>query len=168
VYSETEFSFILKSSWTTPPAGDSQQVVKITVLPTTESTSLSRAATTATTVESGFALGMALLNGGSLTGWYLIIHLIQMILLMMLIDPFVPVSIRKYCSSQSFALANFNFIPTLSIPYLNAPAEWMHTDQVDEDLKALGMESESTFVNNFSFFVLLILIILIHFMLSFV
>ena len=168
VYYDTDYSFILSSSWTTSPSGNSQQVVKITTKPSTEATATSAAATTAASAGGGFALSLAFLNGGSPAGLYMIIHLIQMILLMMLIDPFVPTSIREYSSSQSIALINFDFISAPSVPYLNKPAEWMHTDQVDVNMEALGMGSGSTFVNNFSFFAILTLILLLHFMLLFV
>ena len=86
----------------------------------------------------------------------------------MMIDSFIPTSIRDYIESQSFALANFNFLPTANIPVVNIPVDWLDSKQPIEILQSLGLDSKSTFVNNFSFISILGVVLLIHIMLRYI
>ena len=77
------FSFILNSTWTTDPAGDSQQVVNLTVKPyvVTGVIFLINRVQVAAVVEGAFAIGITMMNFSPPSGLYSIINLLQMIIL---------------------------------------------------------------------------------------
>ena len=170
-YTKT-YSFILNSSWTSDPPGNSQQIIEITVSPTTKGTTASMVATTtsqsAVMIGGASAVGISFAIGSPPLGLYLILQLLQIIILLMMIDSFIPTSIRDYIESQSFALANFNFLPTANIPVVNIPVDWLDSKQPVEILQSLGLDSKSTFVNNLSFIIILGVVLLIHIMLRYI
>ena len=85
-----------------------------------------------------------------------------------MIDPFIPSNLKDYLESQGFSLVSFNFIPSGDLPLIDIPVDWMQSEQTNEVLKSLGIESRSTFVNNLSLMLMLGLIAFIHLMLRYV
>ena len=166
------YSFILNSSWTSVPAGNSQQVIEITVSPNTKGTTASSIATVASQstvmMVGAWAVGTSFTIGFPPSGLYLILQLLQIIILLMIIDPFIPTSIRDYIEGQSFALANFNFLPSPNIPVVNIPVTWLDSKQPIEILKSLGLDSKSSLVNNFSFISIFWVVLLIHIILRYI
>jgi len=91
-----------------------------------------------------------------------------MVILMLMIDPFIPQGLRDYMESQDFVMVNFNFIPAADIPLIDIPVDWMHSEQTSQAFQALGIESRSTFVNNISLFVTVLFFAFVHFLLRYV
>ena len=170
----TNYSFILSSSWQTNPAGNSDQVVTVTVTQQEYSgydqISIEAATVSSQTVVALSAtttVGMAAVQGTSFTGFYLILHQLQMIMLFLTIDSFIPKSVESYLEGQSFALVTFNFISSKDIPFLSVFLKWLDSAQEDQTLSALRFESTSTFVNHFTFLLIILAILTIHFSLKY-
>ena len=170
IYYDTDYSFKLNSTWTKVTPGNTEQLIKVKVIPSTEVTPTSvaatEAATTSAAASSAFSVIVALLNGASPAALYTIIHMIRMILLMMLIDPYIPTSMREYGKSQSFALINFNIFPSIHVPYVNIPPNYLFIVQENPTLDSLGVESGSTFFNHYGFFLFMIFLCILHFCLK--
>ena len=176
------FSFKIQASWTTNPAGSTEQIVTITVgqkpadpspveevvdavISTPAAALLTQLAVGAT---AGLSIMKSIMSGNPPTGLYLIIHLLQIIILLLMIDDFVPEELKLYLESLDYALISFNFIPTVKFPVIKIPANWMEAPQPIEALEALGLESKSTFVNTLSLFATVFMIMVVHFILRFI
>lgn len=171
VKAETIFSFILESTWTGQYADSESQVVNVVVNSGPQSLSLQNAiASSAAMVAAGAAVGVAIsmISGNRPTCLYFVLHQLQMIILLMMIDPFIPAAIKDYLKSQGFVLVTFNFIPSGDIPGIDIPVEWMDEEQTNNILESLGIESKSTFINNLSLVVSMTCILILHFLLRFV
>jgi len=156
----TNYSFILHSEWTTLPSGNTDQTVTLTVSPKPVEVVPEKEDTKITIPNTGggaaAGAGISTINsaitGTPPTGIYFILHQLQLIILFLMIDPFIPETLKVYLEGQGFALVNFNFIPSADIPGFDIPIDWLETEQTNEALNALGIESGSTLVNNFSLF----------------
>jgi len=51
-----------------------------------------------------------------------------MIILILLIDPFIPDSVRVFMESQDILLFNFHFLPSGDIPLIDIPVDWMNPE----------------------------------------
>ena len=169
------YSFILNSQWTTNTtvatnvASSSSQLVKVEISPQTYTgykEVVLEAATVSSQVLVGVSatttIGISAVRGTSFAGFYLILHQLQMIILFLLIDPFIPESVMNYLEGQSFALVTFNFISSEDIPILKLFVKWIGTVQENETFNRLNFESESTLANHTTFFLILLTIIGIH------
>ena len=85
-----------------------------------------------------------------------------MLILLLLVDTFVPLDVSEYITKQSFTLMDFNIVPIVEIPYVNYPTELLDYAQENEVLNDLGLEWRSTFNNMYSFILTLLLIMLFH------
>ena len=180
VEKSTNYSFVLHSEWTTNPAGTSEQIVKLTVgpaekeetpinIPNDKPVAKSEAGS-AGAAAAGAAVSSinAIVSGNPPTGIYFILHQLQLIILFLMIDPFIPDTLKTYLEGQGFALVNFNMIPSADIPGIDIPVDWLESEQTNEALSALGIESKSTLVNNLSLFLMIGFIIFIHVMLRYI
>ena len=172
VEEETTYSFKFKSEWKTKPKGDSSQIITLKVKPKEEestSKSISLAATSGgAAAGAGVSAVTSALTGNPPTGLYAILHQLQLIILFLMIDPFIPDTLKTYLEGQGFVLVNFNMIPSADIPGIDIPVDWLESEQTNEALSALGIESKSTLVNNLSLFLMIGLIIFIHVMLRYI
>ena len=80
----------------------------------------------------------------------------------MFIGAFIPKDIKDYILGMEFMSFSFNFIPFDKIPILNSVIEWVDSQQEDNDLKDIGANSNSSFVNNFSLIIMIVLLIITH------
>ena len=171
VRNEVVYSFVLKSSWGFSEK-ESEQIVKITInnnVPITTAGMVASISSTASVAICGLiAMGGSILNGSPLTGFYLILHQLQMVILMLMIDSFIPQGLREYIESQDYVMLNFNFIPVADFPLVDIPLDWMHSEQTSQSFQALGLESKSTLVNNISLFTTLIFFALVHLLFRYV
>ena len=153
----TKYSLIMHSEWVSEPTGSTDQIITLTVSPKPVEV-LPEEEVTISLAESsgGAALGAgisginSIITGNPPTGLYFILHQLQLIILFLMIDPFIPETLKIYLEGQGFALVNFNFIPSGDIPGFDIPIDWLDSEQTNQALNALGVESGSTLVNNFS------------------
>ena len=150
----TVFTFKLKTTWTSTPAGSTEQIVKVQVdtkPPRSTSEILASSVSTGTLViGGGVATILSIISGNPPTGLYLILNILQMIVLLLLIDSFIPFSLQEYLSNQDLIMINLNFIPSTNFPLINIPVKWMDAEQTNSILSSLGLESRSSFINNLS------------------
>lgn len=128
-------------------------------------------ATTTSQATIGAAAFVCLLtsifNTPSFSGFYLILQQLQMIILVLMIDPFIPDSLLKYLDGQDLVMVTFNFIPVSELPAIKTPVNWFDSEQSNEILNVLGIESRSTLVNKLPLFAIMTLIFIIHVLLRF-
>lgn len=119
---------------------------------------------TQTTVVVGVSASAATsaMNASSPTSVWSIINQLQLLILFLLIDTYIPDDVRGFIEGQDFALFNFDFIPATDIPYINIPTEWMDFEQSDVNLAMVGVKSRSTFTNMFSLLLTVISLFIIH------
>lgn len=117
----------------------------------------------------GVAGGVALVIISSLMNlsapvaiWIMINHL-QLLMLLLLTGAYVPTDIIEYLTSSNYAMLPFDLIPVIKIPLIKDAFEWITLEQTDINLKDIGLESNSTFKNNFMFLLTLISLIMLHF-----
>ena len=167
-----EYSFILEANWTTISAGSTQQEINLTVSystgPTSASTLASFSVQLAAAVGGIASIGIALASGSPPTAFYSILHLLQMIIIVLMIDPFIPDSITSFIENQGFSLLNFNFIPPSEIPIINVLVNWVDYQQTNAILNSMGIESGSSFINNLPLMLSLLGIMILHFILKYV
>ena len=171
VRDEIIYSFVLKSSWGLSVV-ELKQVVKIIInndVPITTAGMIASISSIASVAVCGLiAIGGSIFNNNPLSGFYLVLHQIQMVILMLMIDSFIPQGLREYIESQDFVMVNFNFIPVIDLPLIDIPLDWMHSEQTSQAFQALGLESQSTLVNNISLFTTLAFFSLVHLLLRYI
>jgi hypothetical protein len=113
-------------------------------------------------VSASASIATSMLKASSPSGMWSLFNQLQMLILLLLIDTFVPVDVSDYIQQQSFAMMNFNFIPTQEIPYLNYPNELMDYKQDNEIMESLGFQWRSTFNNLYSFLIAMAVIVFAH------
>ena len=171
------FSFKIQASWTTNPSGSSDQIVFITVGPKppiinpVELLKNPSVVNIITQVAVGASLFLAIVKGILMgkpsTGFFLIVNFLQIVILLLMIDSFIPDKIQDYLNSLELILFTFNFIPTKDLPLLDKLDDWMGSPQPREALADLGLESRSTLLNILSLITTLFWIIIIHFICRF-
>jgi hypothetical protein len=147
--------------------GTSQKLLTIQVSPpsvdTKNTTLVSRIATYIVLSLVIFCIVLATMNSlisGTfyLTTWKVIMQ-VQMIFVVLLIEPNPTEHILYFLEWLNFSLINFNFLPLAEISFL---ADWMDFEQTNESLKAMDLESRSTVLNHVSFFVVFLVLAFIH------
>ena len=96
----------------------------------------------------GVAAAVSLINMTSPVGIWSVINAFQMFLLLLLTGVFMPDSIRQYLTGMDFTLLSFSFIPLIKVPPFSYIFAKMKFEQQNNDLKDIGIEYESTIVNN--------------------
>jgi len=113
---------------------------------------------TAAASQAGAAAGIgasilsSAVSGSPPTGVWAIVHQLQFILLLLMVDDYTPDEIDAYIEAQSTAMFSFDFIPFVAMPGFSIPVEWMDFQQPNAKLELLEVGSRSTFTNLFSVF----------------
>ena len=127
-------------------------------------------AQTATQSIIGASMGMAtavsLMNMSSPVGLWSIINQFQMLMLLLLTGAFIPLTVKHYLSGMDFALNFFGLIPFYKVPLIADLYSWMKFEQYNDDLRDIGVEDGSTLVNNLSFLIILLLLIIFHMLIA--
>ena len=74
----------------------------------------------------------------------------------------MPVQVQDYLSNQAFASFSFDFVPVIDVPYVRIPIEELDFEHNDEKLKAIGIESGSSFVNNVGLLISIGVVVLLN------
>ena len=108
------------------------------------------------------ALANSAVNLSSPIGIWSIVNLFQMLMLLILTGAFIPTTVKEYLSGMDFVFLNFDFIPFINIPLISDLYTWMKFGQKNDNLKKIGVDNGSTAVNNISFFIIILILIVIH------
>jgi hypothetical protein len=118
-----QFQFYYVTEWMGTPPGTLSQLVTLNVTipanktksesPATaaQATALASASAQGTVAATaGFSFVGALLNGSAPVALWFVLQQLQMVILLLLIDPFTPDSINDYLEGVGFAMFDFGFI----------------------------------------------------------
>ena len=163
------YSFYVNAT-STEWTGVAQKLItlEVDVTPAITPIAIVSSAGAAAAAQAGAAAGMgasmvsSTISGSPPTGIWAIIHQLQYILLLLMVDDFIPEELQIYIEAQSSSMMNFNFLPFDSIPGVNIPVDWMDFQQPNAKLELLEIESRSTFNNLLSVISLLAAAIWFH------
>ena len=113
-------------------------------------------------VTAGVIAASSIMNMSSPVGIWCIVKHFQMLMLLILTRAFLPIKIREYLLGMNVVLMNFDFISLLKIPFIYQFYTWINFKQKDDDLKDIGVENGSTFINNMFSLTLMLVFIIIH------
>ena len=101
----------------------------------------------------------SLVQGCFFTSAWAVIHQIQLILVVLILEPDLTVRMKHFIEWLNFTLLNFNFIKLDQIDYIS---NWQDSSQEKDILRTLDLESRSTLLNHVSFVAVLIALLLVH------
>jgi hypothetical protein len=110
----------------------------------------------------GASIISAALTTSSPQAAFSMINQFQMLLLLPLIGAYIPLEIIHFIVGMDFALFSFDFIPFTEAPGISHLASFLNVGQRNEYLETIGLESESSLMNNMSILLTIILTILLH------
>lgn len=115
-------------------------------------------------IGSSVAVGVTAssFNTSSPTSLWTLFNQLQLLLLFILINTYIPTSVKEYIESFNIFIFNFAFIPSHDIPGLGHFGEWLTTEDASEDLQRLGVESISSFSNTVPLLLMIIIAIVFH------
>jgi hypothetical protein len=111
---------------------------------------------------AGFTLVSSIISKSSTSAMWSFVNQLQMITLLMQVDPFTPEDFIDYLERINFVNGNFQFIPFRDVPIVNWPANVLDTKLDDAKLNASAIHSQSTFVNLYSTIFVLLIAFSIH------
>ena len=91
-----------------------------------------------------------------------IINQLQLLTLLVITEAYLPKDIRDYINGMEFSMFSFSFIPFINIPLLHDYVEWLDFQQPDVRMQTVEVNSGSALINNLSFLVLLVPMLLLH------
>ena len=113
-------------------------------------------------VSGSIATLFSLWNVSAPTGLWITMNQFQLIMLLLLTKSNIPKSIVSYLSGLKATTWSFNFIPFKEIPGFDKIVNGLDFRLPDVELKYFGINSGSTFANNFSLICILFIFIAIH------
>ena len=108
------------------------------------------------------AVANSAVNLSSPISMWSIVNLFQMLMLLILTGAFIPTAVKEYLSGMDFVFLNFDFIPFINIPLISDLYTWMKFGQKNENLRDIGVDNGSATVNNISFFIIILILVVIH------
>ena len=103
----------------------------------------------------------SLLSSSSLSSIWSIVNQLQLLFLLLLTNVYFPSSVIEVIVGSEFALSPFGLNSSNSFNF-ESIKNWLEFEQYSQVLYKIGWESGSTFINNYSFFVQLAIVISIH------
>ena len=87
----------------------------------------------------------------------------QLFILILLVDTYLPEKIQMYIMGNGWTLFHFDFIEVEELPWMDTPLKWIELEQENNVLSGLGMRWRSTFNNNYKLIVITLSLVIIHF-----
>ena len=104
----------------------------------------------------------SIINTSSISNIWAIIGQLQLMFFLILTRVYLPKDVIDFITSSNYILLLFNFIPLSKAQKEISWLNWIDYDQNDDLLNKIGIQSESTYVNNISFAIFLFIVIPIH------
>jgi hypothetical protein len=108
------------------------------------------------------SLGLFAFSGAYPSGIWAIVEQIQLIILVISKEVFIPIDIDYYLKGNIELLFNFAFIPVLEVPFFAEVSEWLDLEQNVSAASELELESRSTFKNHFTMIMIILLVSLCY------
>ena len=102
------------------------------------------------------------LNLSSPIGLWIIINQFQLLILILFFGVYIPKDVKDYILGMDFMSFSLNFILFDKMPFLKDIINLLDSEQNDARFIDIGANSGSSFVNNFSMIVIVILQAIIH------
>ena len=113
-------------------------------------------------IAVGIVILTSIINQVSPSGLWIMINGYQALMLLLLTGAYFPKTLTDYLSGLNFTLFSFNFVPVLNPSYGKEAKSWIDYDVDNDYLETIGLNSDSTLINNFNTLLIFILIISIH------
>jgi hypothetical protein len=108
------------------------------------------------------SLGIFALSGAYPSGIWAIVEQIQLIILVISKEVFIPIDIDYYLKGNIELLFNYASIPVLEVPFFAEVSEWLDLEQNVSAASELELESRSTFKNHFTMIMIILLVSLCY------
>mmetsp|Transcript_21864 Transcript_21864/g.21610 ORF Transcript_21864/g.21610 Transcript_21864/m.21610 type:complete len:96 (+) Transcript_21864:477-764(+) len=92
---------------------------------------------------------MSLLNSSSPMAIWSMANQMQLLMLLLLTQTSLPADVVGYISGNQMFSFNMNFLPIQNNVVSKVPLDWLKQNQTNIGLGDMGMESGSSFNNNF-------------------
>ena len=102
------------------------------------------------------------LSFSSPIGIWLIINQFQLFYLLLFIGVFIPKDIKDFILGMEFMSFSLNFIPFNKLPFVEYVVKLIDSEQTDSNLKDIGAQSRSAFINNFGLIIFMLLLLILH------
>jgi hypothetical protein len=108
------------------------------------------------------SLGIFALSGAYPTGIWAIVEQIQLIILVISKESFIPIDVNYYLKGNIEMLFNFASIPVFEISFFAEVSEWLDLEQNVNSASELELESRSTLKNHFTMIMIVLLVSLCY------
>jgi hypothetical protein len=108
------------------------------------------------------SLGIFALSGAYPKGIWAIVEQIQLIILIISKEDFIPIDVEYYLKGNIDLLFNFVSIPVFEIPFLAEISKWLDLEQKVNAASELELESRSTFKNHLTMIVIFLFALLFY------
>mmetsp|Transcript_22258 Transcript_22258/g.25570 ORF Transcript_22258/g.25570 Transcript_22258/m.25570 type:complete len:138 (-) Transcript_22258:786-1199(-) len=110
----------------------------------------------------GLTFGMSLFKLSSYVVAWLISGQLRRLLLLWLTDAYIPVKVKDYILGLEFFSFDLSFMNLKSLGFIKDEFEKLDAPQINIRIDEIGESSLSTFVNNSSLFITIVLIASMH------
>ena len=93
---------------------------------------------------------------------WLIANQVQLVSLLLLSGAFLPPSVKEIMLGTQLTSSSFSAIPVLEIPIINVPVKSFEIEQDNVNLELMGLNSGSSLVSNYLFFLSIAAIVVLH------
>ncbi|CAI2363645.1 unnamed protein product [Moneuplotes crassus] len=105
---------------------------------------------------------MSLLNSSSPMAIWSMANQMQLLMLLLLTQASLPADVVGYISGNQMFSFNMNFLPIKNNMVSKVPLDWLKQNQTNIGLGDMGMESGSSFNNNFGIICTLLILVIFH------
>ena len=105
---------------------------------------------------------IALVTMSSPVTMWLIANQVQLVSLLLLSGAFLPPSVKEIMLGTQLTSSSFSAIPVLEIPIINVPVKSFEIEQDNVNLELMGLNSGSSLVSNYLFFLSIAAIVVLH------
>ncbi|CAI2359943.1 unnamed protein product [Moneuplotes crassus] len=105
---------------------------------------------------------MSLLNSSSPMAIWSMANQMQLLMLLLLTQTSLPADVVGYISGNQMFSFNMNFLPIQNNVVSKVPLDWLKQNQTNIGLGDMGIESGSSFNNNFGIICTLLMLIIFH------
>ena len=101
-------------------------------------------------------------GGGSLSGCFNLLNQFQLYIILPLVGRDMPKTLINFIMGTDFALFSFDFISLRNLTGVSYIFDYIDRNQTDEYLYKIGIKSESSLVNHFNLFMLILSVFILH------
>lgn len=123
---------------------------------------MSQATTAASGAAASAAIGISILSLSSPMAIWFLANQFQLFSLLLLTNAQLPTDVREYIKQNAFFSFSMDFLPGSKKATENGLLSKMDKEQKYWEFKSLGLDSQSSLVNNMGLFISVLLMILVH------